>query len=106
MLIMAGLTIKTIDGGVTFRTKIVPGSSKTAFSGLLDGMLKVKISAPPEKGKANKSLLKFLAKQLSVKTNAISITAGHTNPVKTVQVLGLSAEILINKLNLNKQDHS
>jgi len=104
MLIMAGLTIKTIDGGVTFRTKIVPGSSKTAFSGLLDGMLKVKISAPPEKG--NKSLSEFLAKQLGVKTNAISITAGHTNPVKTVQVLGLSAEILINKLNLNKQDHS
>ena len=64
---MADLKIENIEGGVVFLTKIVPGSSQTRICGLLDGMLKVKISAPPEKGKANQRLLEFLAKQLGVK---------------------------------------
>jgi uncharacterized protein (TIGR00251 family) len=87
---------------VVFTAKVVPGSSRTAVCGLLDGMLKIKISAQPEKGKANRSLIEFLAKQLGVKKNAISIISGQTNPIKQVQVLGVSSDSLIEKLNLNK----
>ena len=100
-MLMADLKIENIEGGVVFTAKVVPGSSRTAVSGLLDGMVKVKIAAPPEKGKANQCLVEFLAKKLGVKKNAISITSGQTNPVKQVQVLGISAETLIEKLNLN-----
>jgi uncharacterized protein (TIGR00251 family) len=101
---MADLKIENIEGGVVFSAKIVPGSSRTCICGLLDGMLKIKISAPPEKGKANQRLLEFLAKQLGVKKSAISIISGQTNPIKQVQALGISADALIEKLNLNKQD--
>jgi uncharacterized protein (TIGR00251 family) len=101
---MADLTIENIEGGVVFLTKIVPGSSRTYVCGLLDGMLKIKISAPPEKGKANQRLLEFLAKQLGVKKSAISIISGQTNPIKQVQVLGVSVDNLIEKLNLNKEN--
>lgn len=94
--------IQDIDGGVVFTAKVIPGSSRTAVCGLLDGMVKVKIAAPPEKGKANQRLLEFLAKQLGVKKNAISIISGQTNPVKQIQVLGISADILLRKLNLSK----
>ncbi len=97
---MANLTIQEVDGGVAFAAKIVPGSSRTTVSGLLDGMVKIKISAVPEKGKANQCLIEFLAKQLGVKKNAISIISGQTNPVKSVQVLGISAETLLKKLDL------
>lgn len=99
---MANSTIREVDGGVVFVAKIVPGSNRTVVCGLLDGMLKIKVSAAAEKGKANQCLLKFLAKQLGVKKNAVSITSGLTNPVKQVQVLGISAEILLKKLNLGK----
>jgi uncharacterized protein (TIGR00251 family) len=102
---MANPAIQEVDGDVVFTAKIVPGSSgPTRFCGLLDGMVKVKVSAAPEKGKANKCLLKFLSKQLDVKRNAISIISGQTSPVKHVQVLGISADILRKKLGLNKQD--
>ncbi len=102
---MAEPAIQEVDGGVVFITKIVPGSnSPTRFCGLLDGMLKVKVSAAPEKGKANQCLLKFLAKQLGVKKNAVSIISGQTSPVKHVQVSGISADTLLKKLGLNKQD--
>ena len=100
---MAELTTQEIDGGIVFTAKIVPGSSgQTRIAGLLDGMLKVKVSAPPEKGKANKCLLQFLAKKLDVKKNSISIISGQTNPVKQIQVLGIASDILLKKLNLNK----
>ena len=94
--------IREINGGVIFAAKIVPGSSQTIVCGLLDGMVKIKVSAPPEKGKANRCLLDFLAKQLGVKKKAVSITSGQSSPVKQVQVLGVSAETLLKKLNLNK----
>ena len=102
---MANPAIREVDGGVVFTAKIVPGSSgPTRFCGLLDGMVKVKVSVAPEKGKANKCLLKFLSKELDVKTNAINIISGQTSPIKHVEVLGISGETLLEKLRLNKQD--
>ncbi len=98
---MADLTVREVEEGVVFLAKIVPGSnSPTRFCGLLDGMLKVKVSAAPEKGKANKCLLEFLEGQLGVKKNAINIISGQTSPVKHIQVTGLSKDTLLKKLNL------
>ena len=99
---MANPTIREVDGGVVFVTKVLPGASRTDICGLLDGMVKIKISAPPEKGKANQCLLAFLAKQLGVKKNAVSIISGQTSPVKNVRVLGISAETLLKKLKIEK----
>ena len=99
---MANLTVQVINEGAVFTAKIVPGSSgSTRICGLLDGMLKIKVSAAPEKGKANQCLIRFLAAELGVKKNAISIIAGKTSPVKRVQVSGISAGALLEKLNLN-----
>ena len=100
---MSNLAVEEIDGGIVFTVKVVPGSSRTAVCGLLDEMVKIKVSAAPEKGKANKCLLDFLAKQLGVKKNTVSIISGKTSAVKGVQVTGISAEQLSNKLNVNKQ---
>jgi len=94
--------IQEANGGVVFMAKIVPGGSRTGLCGLLNGMLKIKISAAPEKGKANQALVGFLAKKLGVKKKAVSIISGQTNPVKQVQVLGISTETLLKKLNLNR----
>ena len=97
---MGELAIQEINGGVVFKVKAVPGSSRTAVGGLLDGMLKVKIAAPPEKGKANQCLIEFLSKKLGVKKNAISIVTGLTNPIKQVQVMEMSGQTLLKKLGL------
>ena len=102
---MTNPAIQEIDGGVIITAKIVPGSSgQTRFCGLLDGMLKIKVSAAPEKGKANKCLVKFLSEKLGVKKNAIEIISGHTNPVKQVQVFDISADTLMDRFGLNNQD--
>ena len=101
---MGNLTIEEHNGGVVFTAKIVPGSSgPTRICGLLDDMLKVEVSAAPEKGKANQCLIKFLSKQLGVKKNAVSIISGTTSPVKHVRISVMSADTLLKKLNLNEQ---
>jgi len=93
--------IREIDGGVVFTAKVVPGSSRTCLSGLLDGMVKVKVSAAPEKGKANQRLVAFLAKHLGVKKNAVTIVSGAGSPVKQVRVAGVTSEVLIRGLGLD-----
>jgi uncharacterized protein len=96
---MVNLTIQEFDNGVIFTAKVVPGSSKTAVCGLFNGMLKVKVSAAPEKGKANQCLVEFLAKQLGVKKNAIHVISGQISRVKRLQVSGISAAMLLKKLD-------
>ncbi len=98
---MTDLNIREADGNVIFTAKIVPGSSSpTKICGLLDGMLKVKVAAAPEKGKANQCLIKFLAEILDVKKNSIQIISGQTNPIKQIQISGISLEAVKKKLNL------
>ena len=96
---MEQLKIQQSANAVIFSVKVVPRSSRTAIAGILNGMLKVKLSAAPEKGKANESLVEFLADTLGVKKNTITITSGHTSPVKTIQIAGVSTEYLLDKLN-------
>ena len=81
---------------------IVPGSSRTVITGLHDEALKIKISAAPEKGRANQSLIEFLAKKFGVKKNAVSIVSGQSKALKKVQVLGIEAETLLDALNSNE----
>lgn len=102
---MTNLPVQESDGGIVFRAKIVPGSSgSTRVCGLLDGMLKVKVAAPPEKGKANQNLIKYLAKELGLKKNVVNIISGKTSPVKQIRIRGISAETLLKKLNLTERD--
>lgn len=75
---------------VTLTVKVVPGSSRTQIAGRYGDMLKVKIAAPPEKGKANKELLSFLAKQLNVRQKDIEIQTGQTNSIKTLIFQGVT----------------
>ena len=95
---MEQLKIQQAGSSVIFSVKVVPRSSKTAVAGLLGGMLKIKLAAAPEKGKANESLVEFLADTLGVKRNTITITSGLTSPVKTIQISGTSTEYLLDKL--------
>lgn len=96
---MEQLKIQQADNAVIFSVKVVPRSSKTMVAGTLGGMLKIKLAAAPEKGKANESLVEFLADILGVKRNTITITSGHTSPVKTIQITGIPAETILQKLH-------
>jgi uncharacterized protein (TIGR00251 family) len=72
---------------VTIRVKVVPGSSCSEVVGDLgDGTLKVKVAAPPEKGKANDAVRELLAAHYGVPRNAVTIVSGHASPRKLVKI--------------------
>ena len=96
---MGQLRLQQAGNSLIFSVKVVPRSSKTAMAGVLGDMLKVKLAAAPEKGKANESLIDFLAETLGVKRNAVKITSGQTSPIKTVEITGISSETIQQKLN-------
>lgn len=73
--------------------KVVPGSSRDCVAGWLGETLKVRVSAPAERGKANAAVEKILAEALGIPKCA-RIVSGHTSARKVVEIDGLSeAEI-------------
>jgi uncharacterized protein (TIGR00251 family) len=73
-------------GGVRLALQITPNAKKTEVIGVLDDALKLKLQAQPIEGKANEALVKFLAAALAVPKSAVTITHGHTNKRKLVEV--------------------
>jgi len=72
---------------VTVRVKVIPRSSKNEVSGeLADGTIKVHVTAPPEKGKANEQVCAVLAAHYQVPVRAVHIMSGHGNPRKLVRI--------------------
>ena len=86
-------TTKTATGA-TFKVRVQPGASKNEIVGVQQDALKVRISATPVEGKANKVLIQFLAKQLGVKRSQVEILSGHTSRIKTIHVIGQGTEKL------------
>jgi len=65
---------------------IQPNASKNEISGKHDGAIKVRIKSPATDGKANKELIKFLAKHLSLKQSQITIVKGHLSRHKLIEI--------------------
>jgi uncharacterized protein (TIGR00251 family) len=74
------------DGSATIRVKAVPGASRDQIVGVLGDRLKVKVTAAPEAGKANKAICALIAKELGVKSAQVEVVSGATNPEKVVRV--------------------
>lgn len=91
------------DELIRIRVKIIPSASRNAITGFHADELVVKIAAPPEKGKANACLAAFLAKQVGVRKNAVTITSGQTSPVKRIAIAGITAATLQERLGLDEQ---
>ena len=69
---------------VYVRLRITPGAQRTELGELMDDgeTWKMRIAAPPEKGKANAELVRFFAKQLGVCAQVVSGATDRTKLVK------------------------
>ena len=69
------------------KVKVTPKANKSEFFSVLDNwVLKIRIKAVPEKWKANKELISYLAKELNLKKNNFEITSGDTDQVKKIKI--------------------
>ena len=66
---------------------MIPRSRKNEISGeLADGTVKVHVTAPPEKGKANEQVCTVLAAHYRVPVRAVHIMSGHGNTRKLIRI--------------------
>lgn len=74
---------------VVIAAKVVPNSSRDVVVGLLGDALKIKVSRPPENGKANEAVIALLARTLDIAPSQIRVVAGQTQPHKRLEITGV-----------------
>jgi uncharacterized protein (TIGR00251 family) len=85
-------------GTVHLRLKVVPGASRDEVVGLHGDRIRVKVTAPPEGGKANRAVVALLAERLGVARRDVEILQGESSPLKTAAVRGLTADDVLARL--------
>ena len=74
------------------KVRVLPRSSRIEIIGIEDDTYKVKLTAPPVEGKANKALIGVLARRLGIGKGRVEIVSGDGSRLKTIRIHGLSAE--------------
>ncbi len=82
----------------TILAQVQPNASQNKVTRFKDGVLYLKITAPPIKGKANKELLKFLSDVLEVGKSNLSIEKGVSSKRKVVVIKGLTQNQVVGQL--------
>jgi len=77
--------------GTVIKVKVIPRSSRTEILGKENDIYRMKLTAPPVEGKANKAVIELLAEKLGVPKREIEIVSGKTGRLKTIRIRGLTA---------------
>ena len=77
--------------------RVIPRSNKNAVQ-WERGMLRVRLTAPPVDGAANEALIALLAERLGLPKRNVSIVQGAASRQKTVEIVGMTAEAVEQKL--------
>lgn len=80
--------------GARLAVRVQPNAARSQFVRFQDGVLHLRIAAPPVRGKANRELIDFLSRLLDLPRSTLSIEKGLTSRRKTLAVTGLSPEAL------------
>jgi uncharacterized protein (TIGR00251 family) len=79
-------------------TQVQPNARQNEVAGFKDGVLHVRIAAPPVGGKANRELIKFLSALLGVSKSSLTIEKGVTSRRKLIGVTGLTPEQILERI--------
>lgn len=94
------MTVNSHSDTNLLRLRAYPNASRSEVTGFTDGVLQVRVAAPPVKGKANRELTAFLSQALGISKSSLTIVKGHTSRNKVIAVNGLSQEDIINRLSI------
>ncbi|MFA5628841.1 MAG: DUF167 domain-containing protein [Dehalococcoidales bacterium] len=89
---------ETGETNAKIAVQITPAASKNEIVGMQDDVLRIKINAPPTKGKANKELINYLSRLLGISKSSLEIVKGHTSKNKLIAIDGLSKIAVLEKL--------
>jgi uncharacterized protein (TIGR00251 family) len=76
-----------------FNVRVIPNAGRDQIVGWQEDVLKIKLQAVPEDGKANKALCELLAKELGCPKRDVRIVSGEKSRNKLVEIDGLKAMV-------------
>jgi uncharacterized protein (TIGR00251 family) len=79
---------------VRLEVYIQPRASRTELAGLHDGVIKIRIAAPPVENAANRALIDFIAQHLGIAKRSVRVISGGASRRKVLEVDGVTAELL------------
>ncbi|NOY52453.1 MAG: YggU family protein [Deltaproteobacteria bacterium] len=91
---MLDCVMKEDPEGMTLRVRIQPGASRDQVVGVAEAVLRLRITAPPVEGAANRQCIKFLAKKLRIAKSKITLLKGEHSRVKVLRINGISSDDL------------
>ena len=80
--------------------KVVPRAAQDEIVGWLEGVLKVRVMAPPQDGRANRALEVLLATKLRLKKSAVTVAAGLASARKRVAIEGLTRDEIVRRIDV------
>ncbi len=80
------LDIKKTDIGISFKIYVQPKASKNSIVGIHGDAIKIRLTAPPVDGAANKLCIKYFSKITGISKSAFEITAGQTSRTKHILI--------------------
>ena len=86
------------ERGVVLPVKAMAGSKREGLRGEQNGALKVSVVQVAEKGKANKSLVAVISKELGLRKSQVELLTGHTSSAKRFLIAGLSVDELAQRI--------
>ncbi len=90
--------LKDVAGGCRLRIRVKPHAREDAILDPHGGMLKVAVSAAPERGEANRAVVALLSETLGIPASRITVTSGLTSPSKSLAIAGLNASQVLARL--------
>lgn len=87
---------ESLDGCILLPIEVQPNASRDAIIGVNEwrSRLQVAVKAQPQKGAANKAVIRILGEIIGIPTSDIEITQGHTSRQKMVRVRNMSEKEL------------
>ncbi len=93
------ISIRETKNGVAFDIHVNPHASRAEITGIAEGMLKVKVTAPPVEGAANEACIGLLSKKLGLRKSQLNISAGAKGRRKTILISDISRTELEQKIH-------
>jgi uncharacterized protein (TIGR00251 family) len=95
-----GLSFYRADqNGLVITARVLPKASRDGVQGVMatpEGQaLKIAVTAPPDKGKANAAVAALLAKSFGVAKSSVTVVAGETDRRKVIRISGDPAALII-----------
>jgi uncharacterized protein len=82
--------------------KVQTKAKRTEIAGHLDGCLKIRVHAVPEKGAANRELLDFLSARLKLAKSSLTIISGHSSTIKLIEIEGIDETEIKRRLGIEE----